>query len=111
MDLATDEFSFGNIQDETRLTRECIRRILQSCGARMDDVVKCTVYPTDANDFHAMHEVYREFFLSTAPARTTIHAGMVYGRSCRRSAWRAFEPVPIMLFKVRGTGRIFLRGT
>lgn len=70
IDLATDDFSFGDIQHETRLTLECIRHILQSCGARMEDVVKCSVYLTDPDDFQAMNEVYREFFPSTAPART-----------------------------------------
>lgn len=77
IDLATDAFSFGDIQHETRLTLDCIRHILQGCGARMEDVVKCTVYLTDPNDFPAMNEVYKEFFPTTAPARTTIQAGMV----------------------------------
>lgn len=43
----------------------------------MEDVVKCTVYLTDPNDFPAMNEVYKEFLPTTARARTTIQAGAI----------------------------------
>lgn len=77
IDLQTDAFSFGDIAHETRLTLECIRHILSGCEASMDDVVKCTVYLTDPEDFAGMNTVYQEYFPRTAPARTTIQAGMV----------------------------------
>ena len=48
------------------------RRILAAAGASPADVVKCNVYLKDAADFAAMNVVYREFFGSAFPARTTV---------------------------------------
>lgn len=77
IDLETDKFSFGDIQHETRLTLNCVKHILEGCGATLSDVVKCSVFLTDPEDFAGMNEVYQEFFTGTAPARTTIQTGMV----------------------------------
>lgn len=62
----------GGIGPETRQTMENIKRLLEQVGSAMDRVVKCTVYLADINDFRAMNEVYRTFFPSEPPARTTV---------------------------------------
>jgi 2-iminobutanoate/2-iminopropanoate deaminase len=38
----------------------------------MSDVAKCTVFLTDAANFAAMNQVYREFFPTDPPARSTV---------------------------------------
>jgi 2-iminobutanoate/2-iminopropanoate deaminase len=38
----------------------------------MEDVVKCTVFLVNAADFQGMNQVYREFFPTEPPARTTV---------------------------------------
>ena len=72
IDPSTDQFSFGDIKHETRVTLENIRRILEGCGASMADVVKCAVFLVDGRDFAAMNEVYNEYFGAHKPARTTV---------------------------------------
>ncbi|MBI5282142.1 MAG: RidA family protein [Candidatus Solibacter usitatus] len=72
IDPSIDRFSYGEIQHETRLTLENIRRILAAAGASLADVVKCNVYLRDGNDFAAMNQVYTEFFGDQRPARTTV---------------------------------------
>jgi 2-iminobutanoate/2-iminopropanoate deaminase len=72
IDPATNEFSFGDIRHETRLVLKNIQTILETCGASMADVVKCSVFLNDRNDFAAMNEVYAEFFGEARPARTTV---------------------------------------
>ncbi len=62
----------GDVQVETRQVLTNIRNILEACGATMNDVVRCGVYLTNADDFQAMNEVYAEFFGEARPARTTI---------------------------------------
>jgi 2-iminobutanoate/2-iminopropanoate deaminase len=74
VDPATNQMSFGDIRHETRLVLTNIQRILEGCGAAMADVVKCSVFLADANDFQAMNEVYAEFFGQDKPARTTVEA-------------------------------------
>ena len=77
IDTATDKLSNGDIQHETRLVLTNIQRILEGCDATMADVVKCSVFLGDAEDFKAMNEVYAEFFGAHKPARTTVEAKFV----------------------------------
>ena len=72
VDPVTNQFSFGDIKHETRIVLNNIRLILEGCGATMKDVVKCSVFLADGNDFAAMNEVYAEFFGEAKPARTTV---------------------------------------
>jgi 2-iminobutanoate/2-iminopropanoate deaminase len=72
IDVETNQFKFGDIQDETRLVLNNIKRILEGCGASMADVVKCSVFLRDGGDFGRMNEVYSEFFGEHKPARTTV---------------------------------------
>ena len=74
IDPATNEFSLGTIQHETRIVLGNIQRILEGCGASMADVVKCSVFLANGQDFAAMNEVYAEFFAAAKPARTTVEA-------------------------------------
>jgi 2-iminobutanoate/2-iminopropanoate deaminase len=74
IDQSTNEFSYGDIQHETRVVLGNLQRVLEGCGASMADVVKCSVFLRDGNDFQAMNAVYREFFEGNKPARTTVEA-------------------------------------
>jgi 2-iminobutanoate/2-iminopropanoate deaminase len=69
-----DQYSFGDIQQQTRQTLLNMGKVLASCGARLEDVVKCSIFLRDASEFHKMNEVYAEFFGTIKPARTTIEA-------------------------------------
>jgi 2-iminobutanoate/2-iminopropanoate deaminase len=72
VDGATDKMSYGDIQHETRMVLTNIMRILEAAGSSLSDVVRCTVFLRDGNDFAAMNEVYREFFGEQRPTRTTV---------------------------------------
>ena len=66
-----DQYAFGDIQRQTLLN---VTKILTSCGARLEDVVKCSIFLRDASEFHKMNAVYTEFFGAIKPARTTVEA-------------------------------------
>jgi 2-iminobutanoate/2-iminopropanoate deaminase len=74
VDPNTDKLAAGGIAEQTRVTLRNIRTILESCGATLADVVKCSVFLKDAGEFKQMNEVYAEFFPADRPARTTIEA-------------------------------------
>ncbi|MBL8217739.1 MAG: RidA family protein [Bryobacterales bacterium] len=74
IDPVSNEFSFGDIQHETRVTLTNVQRILEAAGASLSDVVKCSVFLRNGSDFDAMNSVYAEFFGDTKPARTTVEA-------------------------------------
>ena len=77
IDPTTNQLSTGDIRHETRLVLLNIQRILEGCGAKMADVVKCSVFLADGREFAAMNEVYAEFFGQHKPARTTVEAQFV----------------------------------
>lgn len=64
----------GGIQAETRQTLENIRAILQRHGSSMNNVIKCTVFLKDMQDWPAMNEVYVEMFAGHRPARSALGA-------------------------------------
>lgn len=50
-----------------------VRAVLESCGARWEDLVDVTVFLTDMKrDFHAFNRIYAEYFKDTQPCRTTV---------------------------------------
>lgn len=66
----------GTIEEETRMTMNNIRTLIEAAGATMDQVVKCTCYLQKISDFDAFDAVYREFFNDKLPCRTTVQAGL-----------------------------------
>lgn len=60
------------IQGQTKLTLERIKAVFEQAGTTMAMAVKCTVFLTDVKDFGGMNEVYRTFFPSAPPARSTV---------------------------------------
>jgi 2-iminobutanoate/2-iminopropanoate deaminase len=62
----------GGIEAETRQMLENVGQLLRAVGLDYGDVVKCTVYITDFDDFATMNAVYREFFPTEPPTRATV---------------------------------------
>jgi 2-iminobutanoate/2-iminopropanoate deaminase len=75
VDPTTDKMSNGDIEHETRLVLNNIKRIVEGAGATMAQVVRVGVYIKDGADFAAMNAVYAEFFGENKPARSTIVCG------------------------------------
>lgn len=62
----------GDVGAQTRQVLNNVRALVEAAGGEMVDVVKTTVYLTDITNHGPMNEVYREFFPSQFPARTTV---------------------------------------
>jgi 2-iminobutanoate/2-iminopropanoate deaminase len=62
----------GDIRDEVRAMLESVGTLLRAVGLDFKDAVRCTVYLTDMDDFAAMNDVYREFFVEDRPVRATV---------------------------------------
>ena len=74
IDPATGAIIDGDIAAQTHRVMRNLTAIVEAAGATMDQVVRCTVYLADMNDFAAMNEVYGSYFSQPAPARATIQA-------------------------------------
>jgi len=72
IDPATGELITGSIEDQTRQVLTNLGAVLEAAGSSFDDVVKCTVFLQDMNDFAKMNAVYAEFFKAPSPARAAV---------------------------------------
>ncbi len=83
IDPATGTMLQGDITVQTERVLRNIQAILEAAGARLQDVIKTTVYVTDLSEFAAMNAVYSRFFADTCPpARATVEAKNLPG-GCR----------------------------
>ncbi len=62
----------ASVSKETEQALENLKAVIEAAGARMDQVVKTTVYLTDINDFKFMNTVYEKYFPTLPPARSTV---------------------------------------
>ena len=65
----------GGIEAETRAMLDNVGRLLREVGLEYSDVVKCTVYIVDFDEFATMNAIYREYFPTEAPTRATVEVG------------------------------------
>lgn len=62
----------GDIVEQTRQSLKNIEAILKQAGSGMENIIKCTVFISDMNDFPQVNKVYQEFFQKPYPARTCV---------------------------------------
>lgn len=73
-DPSIGKISRGTIAEQTRLTLECVRRVIEEAGASVDDIVNCRIYLQQLTEknFAEFNEAYGAFFGDHKPTRTTI---------------------------------------
>ncbi len=62
----------GDITEQSKQVMENLKAVLEAAGSSLDQVVKCTCFLNDMNDFGAMNEVYASYFTETPPARSAV---------------------------------------
>ncbi len=68
----TKEFPPGEFEAHVKQTLDNLGAVLKAAGMDFSNVVKSNVYLTDMNQFQRMNEVYKTYFKSDPPARTTV---------------------------------------
>jgi len=72
IDPSTGELNTGSIEEQTKLVLNNMKAVLEAAKSSFDNVVKCTVFLQDMDDFSSMNAVYAEFFKSPFPARAAV---------------------------------------
>jgi len=69
-----------DFRGQTELVFHKIKDILDAANMSFSNILKCTVYLTDLNDYDVMNEVYGRYFQTPYPARETAKvAGLPKG--------------------------------
>jgi len=73
-DPVMGKFMRGSIGEQTTLTLECLKRVILTAGAKVEDVVSCRVFLQQLTEstFAEMNTAYGAFFEGEKPVRTTI---------------------------------------
>ena len=72
LDPRTGQLIGQDIKTLTRRVLHNIRAVLDAAGSSLAQVVKCTVFLKDMNDFGPMNEEYGSYFREVPPARSTV---------------------------------------
>ena len=72
LDPQTGNLVERDIEVQTKQVLENLKAIIEDAGMRMDNVVKCTCFLNDMEDFVRFNSVYQSYFEESAPARETV---------------------------------------
>jgi 2-iminobutanoate/2-iminopropanoate deaminase len=92
IDPATGEMVPGGVEPETRQVLSNATAVLAAAGFGTADVVQCTVFLADLDDYAAVNRIYGEVFADAPPARAAVEVARL-PRDAR---------VEIMMIAVRG---------
>ena len=72
------EIVYGNMLTQAKVTLDNLKKIVESAGYSMQDIVKVEAWIDDPRDFGDFNKVYAQYFSAEhAPARVTVQAKMM----------------------------------
>ena len=72
LDPFTGDLVTSDIQSATHRVLKNISALISEAGMTLDNVVKCSIFLKDMNDFTAVNEIYASYFSTIPPARETV---------------------------------------
>jgi 2-iminobutanoate/2-iminopropanoate deaminase len=72
-----------DIEVQTRFVFERIAKILSSCNASFEDVVKAQIFLTDIKDFGKVSPVRNEYFGGSKPVSTLVEVSALVREGCK----------------------------
>lgn len=62
----------ATIEEQTVQVLDNLKAIIDEAGTSLENIVKCTVYLQNMNDFEVMNKIYGTYFKGIAPARACV---------------------------------------
>lgn len=69
---ATGTLQIETIEQATQQVLTNLEALLAEAGMNFENVVKCSIFLKDLNDFSRVNEIYGSYFNTTPPARETV---------------------------------------
>ena len=72
IDPKTDEIVTGDIEAQTSRVLDNLKAIIEASGMALENVLKCTCFLKDMEDFTKFNSVYNSYFGEILPARECV---------------------------------------
>ena len=72
LDPTTGKLVQSDIETETHQVMKNLQAVLEEAGLSFAQVVKCTIFVKDMENFSRINAVYGQYFAQSAPARETV---------------------------------------
>ena len=72
IDPKTGILDTSSIENETLQILKNIDALLESGNLKRDNILKCSIFLKDMNDFNKVNEIYGSFFNKPYPSRETV---------------------------------------
>lgn len=72
IDPKTGSLIIDNIKNETSQIMQNISAVLIAAGMNLQNIVKCSIFMKDMNDYDEINEIYSQYFTTEPPAREAI---------------------------------------
>lgn len=72
LNIANGELVVDTIENATHQVMKNLLALLSEAEMKADNIVKCSIFLKDLNDFAKVNEVYSSYFDSIPPARETV---------------------------------------
>ena len=77
LDPVSGQLVEGSIAEETLQVMKNLEAILLEAATSWDNVVKCSIFIRNMDDFSAINEVYGKYFTQNPPARETVEVSQL----------------------------------
>jgi len=72
IDPKTGILDTSSIENETHQILKNIDALLEAGNLKIDNILKCSIFLKDMNDFNKVNEIYGSFFNKPYPSRETV---------------------------------------
>ena len=68
----TGNLEMATIEEATNRVMLNIKALLEAAGMQMNQIVKCSIFLKDLNNFSVVNDIYSSYFDEVYPARETV---------------------------------------
>ncbi len=77
LDPKNNKLILENIQDETHQVMKNIHEVLKAANMDFENVVKCSIFMKNMDDYTEINEVYSTYFNNNPPAREAVQVSVL----------------------------------
>jgi 2-iminobutanoate/2-iminopropanoate deaminase len=77
IDPSTNQLINDNIEEETHQVMKNLCAVLKAANMNFSNVVKCTIFMKDMNQYSQINNVYAQYFKQNPPAREAVQVSVL----------------------------------